>query len=112
VRNRFLATSMRDAGWAQFRTIRDAKAACAGRQVITVPAGVHQPGLEWRIARWEPLSGSGSRKACRCARDVPTSHVCPLCGLVLDRDENAAKTMLRAGRARQARTWPGGASVV
>jgi putative transposase len=38
------------------------------------------------------------------SRSVRT-HVCPSCGLVLDRDENAERTMLRAGQARQARTW-------
>jgi putative transposase len=32
------------------------------------------------------------------------THVCPSCDLVLDRDENAALNMLRAGQARQART--------
>jgi hypothetical protein len=37
VRNHHLATSISDAAWRQFRTIRDAKAACAGRQVIAVP---------------------------------------------------------------------------
>jgi transposase len=29
----------------------------------------------------------------------------------MDRDENAALNILRAGLARQAVTWPGGASV-
>jgi putative transposase len=37
VRNRRLAKSISDAGWAQFRTILEAKAACAGRRVIAVP---------------------------------------------------------------------------
>jgi hypothetical protein len=32
--------------------------------------------------------------------------------MVLDRDENAALTMLRGGQARQAVTWPVAASVV
>jgi putative transposase len=37
VRNRLLAKSISDAGWAQFRTILEAKAACAGRQMFVVP---------------------------------------------------------------------------
>jgi transposase len=40
------------------------------------------------------------------------THVCRCCELVLDRDENAARTILRAEQARQARTWAGAASVV
>jgi transposase len=39
------------------------------------------------------------------------THICPSCGLVLDRDLNAAQNIRRAGQARQARTWPGAASV-
>jgi transposase len=42
------------------------------------------------------------------------SVVCPCCGLVLDRDENAALHIRRAGQVcqvRQALTWPGAASV-
>ena len=38
VRNHHLAKSISDAGWAQFRTILEGKAACAGRRVIAVPA--------------------------------------------------------------------------
>jgi putative transposase len=37
VRNHHLATSISDAGWAAFRTILEATAACAGRQVIAIP---------------------------------------------------------------------------
>ena len=37
VRNRHLATSIADAGWARFRAILEAKAACAGRRVFAVP---------------------------------------------------------------------------
>jgi putative transposase len=29
------------------------------------------------------------------------THVCPSCGLVLDRDEHAARNLQRAGQARQ-----------
>jgi putative transposase len=91
VRSPHLAKSISDAGWAAFRTILDAKAACAGRRVIAVPAQYTS----------QDCSGCGER--------VPKSlsartHVCPSCGLVLDRDENAALNILRAGQARQALT--------
>jgi len=91
VRNPHLAKSISDAGWAAFRTILDAKAAWAGRRVVAVPPAFTS----------QACSGCGER--------VPKSlsvrtHVCPSCGLVLDRDEHAALNILRAGQARQALT--------
>ncbi len=86
VRNRHLAKSISDAGWAAFRTILEAKAACAGRRVIAVPPAYTS----------QDCSGCGER--------VPKSlsvrtHVCTSCGLVLDRDENAARNIQWAGQA-------------
>ena len=86
VRNHHLAKSISDAGWAQFRAILTYKAACAGKRVVGVsPAYTSQD-----------CSGCGAR--------VPKSlsvrtHVCPSCGLVLDRDENAARNIQWAGQA-------------
>jgi putative transposase len=106
VRNRYLATrSISDAGWAAFRTTLDATAACAGRQVIAIP-----PAYTSQDCSGELADGS------RCPQWVVTSlsvhtHVCPSCGLVLDRDENAALHILRAAQARQALTWPAAPSV-
>ncbi|HEV2460118.1 MAG TPA: transposase [Ktedonobacterales bacterium] len=98
VRNPHLAKSSSDASWAAFRTILEAKAACAGRQVIAVlPAYTSQD-----------CSGCGERVL--KSLSVRT-HLCPCCGLVLDRDANAALTILRAGQARQALT-PRGAAYV
>jgi putative transposase len=91
VRNAHLATSSSDAGWAAFRTLLEAKPACAGRQVIAVPA--HDTSQDW--------SGCGERVPKGLSVRTPS---CPACGLVIDRDENAAMNMLRAGQARQART--------
>jgi putative transposase len=86
VRNRHLAKSISDAGWAAFRTILEGKAAYAGRRVIAVPPAYTS----------QDCSGCGER--------VPKSlsvrtHVCSTCGLVLDRDENAARDIFWAGQA-------------
>jgi putative transposase len=86
VRNRHLSKSISDAGWAQFRSILEAKAACAGRRVVAVPAQYTS----------QDCSGCGER--------VPKSlsvrtHICTSCGLVLDRDENAARNIQWAGQA-------------
>ncbi len=86
VRNRHLAKSIADAGWAQFRAILEAKAACAGRQVVVVPPAYTS----------QDCSGCGER--------IPKSlsvrtHVCTSCGLVMDRDENAARNIQWAGQA-------------
>jgi putative transposase len=98
VRNPHLAKSISDAGWAAFRTTLEAKAACAGRQVIAVPPAYTS----------QDCSGCGERV--RKSLSVRT-HVCPSCGLMLDRDLNAARNILRAGQARQALTWLGAACV-
>ena len=105
VRNHHLAKSISDASWSQFRTILTFKAACAGKWVIAVPPAFTS----------QDCSGCGER--------VPKSlsvrtHVCPSCGLVVDRDENATLNILQfgrqrsgAGQVRQALTQPVGANV-
>jgi putative transposase len=88
LRNHSLAKSIGDAGWYQFRSILACKAECAGKRAIAVPPQYTS----------QDCSGCGAR--------VPKSlsvrtHSCPSCGLVLDRDVNAARNVLRAGQARQ-----------
>jgi putative transposase len=86
VRNHHLAKSIADAGGAAFRTILACKAACAGKRIVLVePAYISQD-----------CSG--------CGELVPKSlsvrtHACPNCGLMLDRDENAARHIQWAGQA-------------
>jgi putative transposase len=106
VRNPHLAKSISDAGWAAFRTILAGKAAYAGKRVIAGPA-------QYTSQDCSGVLADGSRCRQRVAKSLSVrTHVCPSCGLVLDRDENAARNILRAGQARQAPTWPGAASVV
>jgi putative transposase len=86
VRNHHLAKSISDAGWAAFRTILEGKAEYAARRVVAVPPAYTS----------QECSGCGER--------VPKSlsvrtHVCPNCGLILDRDANAARNIQWAGQA-------------
>jgi putative transposase len=105
VRNRHLAKSISDAGWAAFRTILTSTAAYAGKWVIAEPA-------QYTSQDCSGVLPDGSRCPQRVAKSLSVrTHVCPCCGLVLDRDENAALNILRAGQARQALTWAAGPSV-
>src|SRR5947208_11876566 len=94
----YLAKEVGDQGRAEFLTRLAYKSEDAGTQVIRVPPG-------------------GSSQVCSgCGSSVPKllserTHSCPNCGLVLDRDVNAARNILRLGLSRQASTWPTGACV-
>ena len=80
-----LNKSILDAGWRQFLSILAYKAACAGKRVEAVnPAYTSQD-----------CSGCGERIS--ISLSVRT-HVCTHCGLILDRDENAAKNILWRGQ--------------
>jgi putative transposase len=86
VRKHRLATSSSDAGWARFRSLREAKAACAGRRVVAVPPA------------YTSQDGSG------CGERIPKSlsvrtQVCTNCGRMLARDEHAARNIQWAGQA-------------
>jgi len=80
-----LAKSVHDAGWAQFTQTLADKAECAGRDLVRVnPAGT-------------------SQTCSACLAHVPKDlsvriHRC-VCGLVLDRDVNAALNIQRLGRS-------------
>ncbi len=86
-----LNTSIHDAGWGRFLSILACKAACAGKRVEAVnPAYTSQDG-----------SGCGTRM--EKSLSVRT-HVCTNCGLVLDRDEHAARNS--QGRGQRLRGVP------
>jgi len=80
-----LNKSVQDAGWGHFLSILTFKAACAGKRVEAVnPAFTTQD-----------CSGCGER--IQKSLSVRT-HVCTNCGLVLDRDVNAARTIQWRGQ--------------
>ncbi len=93
-----LAKDVMDQGWAAFLTMLEDKAAEAGTRLIRVP----------------PRETSQTCSGCGVVVPKQLSertHRCPACGLVIDRDTNAARNILRLGLSHQASTWPTGACV-
>jgi putative transposase len=90
VKNRRLARAISDAGWGQFVRIVGEKADRYGRTVHTLP-------------RW--LASSKTCSACGHRLDELPLQVrqwtCPACRAIHDRDHNAAKVILAAGRAER-----------
>jgi putative transposase len=88
VRNHSLARAIQDASWSAFRSMLEYKANGHGRTVIA-------------IDRWLPssktCSGCGLVKPAMPLRERVFN--CAACGLVLDRDINAARNIVAAGRA-------------
>lgn len=81
-----VARAVHDAGWGGFLHALATKAESAGRELVRVdPRGTSQA-----------CSGCGVEVRKTLAVRV---HDCPDCGLVLDRDVNAARNIAQAGRA-------------
>jgi putative transposase len=112
LKNRSLAKSISDAGWSAFLAILVFKAAYAGKQAVAV-----SPAYTSQDCSGVLPDGSPCPERVQKALSVRT-HACPRCGLVLDREQNAAQNILRlgkqergAGQAPQAQTWAAGPSV-
>mgnify|MGYP001354211932 CR=1 FL=1 len=87
-KNHHLAKSIADAAWSMFITITESKAEDAGSRVILV----------------NPRNTS--QICSRCGMIVAKTlsdrvHSCPHCGLVMDRDQNAAINIMRLGLQSQ-----------
>jgi len=93
VKNHHLVKSISDAAWAKFTEYLSYKAESAGKKVVFV----------------NPRNTSQSCSSCgeivKKGLSVRT-HICPYCGLILNRDVNAAINILRLG------TSPGGATAL
>jgi putative transposase len=84
--NQCLAKSIRDVAWSQFASLLAYQAAWAGRKFVAVnPAYTSQD-----------CSRCGHRKTDLTLAD--RTYTCPCCGVILDRDYNAAKNILAVGQ--------------
>lgn len=82
VKNKHLAKSIHDAGWGKF--LQWVKAYAAMHEIPCIAVAPHFTS--------QNCSGCGTKV--NKSLSVRT-HICPSCGLVLDRDENAAKNILQ-----------------
>ena len=93
VKNRKLSKSIHDAAWSQFANWLLYFGSVFGKPVVKVPPAYTS----------QDCSSCGNRvKKALSER----THVCS-CGCVLDRDENAAKNILRLGLVKISETYPG-----
>jgi putative transposase len=90
--NHCLAKSIADASWSQFRSTLTSKAESAGREIIAVnPAYTSQ---DCSGCGYRPDGTDGRTKKKLSDR----WRLCPMCGLSLDRDTNAAVNILALGQ--------------
>jgi putative transposase len=95
VRNRRLVKDIADVGWSRFRRCLEYYGRLQGVSVVAVPPEYTSQdcsGCGRRV--WKSLS--------------VRTHVCPYCGLLIDRDHNAAEIILQRGlaAARADGRWP------
>ena len=88
VRNRHLAKSISDAGWATFCQWLKYFGEKYGRVTVAVPP------------HYTSQNCSNCGKTVKKSLSVRTHH-CPHCGYIEDRDVNAAKNILQRGLATQ-----------
>jgi putative transposase len=98
VKNKNISEAISDSPWGRFIRYLLYKAEDASRQVIRVPAR------------------DTSQKCSACGEKVVKSlavriHHCPYCGLKINRDENAARNILRVGQTLQEVTYASTQSV-
>ena len=92
VKNHCLAKSISDASWSQFRSILTSKAENAGREILAVNPAYTSQDCSGCGYRPDGLEGRTKKKL------LDRWHLCPMCGLSVDRDTNAAVNILALGQ--------------
>jgi putative transposase len=102
LRNRHLAKAISDAGWSRLRWWVEYYGRLHGVPVVAIPPAYTSQDCSGVLPDGAPC-GARIQKALSVR-----THVCPRCGLILDRDENAAANILARGLelAREQGRWP------
>ena len=90
--NHCLAKSIADASWSMFRSILTSKAENAGREIIAVDPRYTSQDCSGCGYRPDGLEGRTKKRL------SDRWHLCPMCGLSVDRDTNAAVNILAVGQ--------------
>ncbi|MFA9398257.1 MAG: IS200/IS605 family element RNA-guided endonuclease TnpB [Clostridiaceae bacterium] len=85
IKNHKLAKSIADVSWSEFRRMLEYKAKWYGRKIIIAPSNYASSQL---CSNCGNKSSQTKDLSCR-------TYICPVCGMVMDRDINASKNLLK-----------------
>lgn len=85
IKNHKLAKSIADVSWSEFRRMLEYKAKWYGREIIIAPSNYASSQL---CSNCGNKSSQTKDLSCR-------TYICPVCGMVMDRDINASKNLLK-----------------
>ena len=85
IKNHKLAKSIADVSWSEFRRMLTYKAKWYGREIIIAPSN---------YASSQICSNCGNKSS--QTKDLSCrTYICPVCGMIMDRDINASKNLLK-----------------
>ena len=85
IKNHKLAKSIADVSWSEFRRMLEYKAKWYGREIIIAPSNYASSQL---CSNCGNKSSQTKDLGCR-------TYICPVCGMIMDRDINASKNLLK-----------------
>lgn len=85
IKNPKLAKSIADVSWSEFRRMLEYKAKWYGREIIIAPSNYASSQL---CSNCGNKSSQTKDLGCR-------TYICPVCGMIMDRDINAGKNLLK-----------------
>ena len=85
IKNHKLAKSIADVSWSEFRRMLTYKAKWYGRELVIAPSN---------YASSQICSNCGNKSS--QTKDLSCrTYICPVCGMIMDRDINASKNLLK-----------------